>query len=81
MLVSCGAVTPGWLVQATSEFYIAPAWAIENDIYRKHTEYLRNHGGHRALNDKSKHHRTETDRVALWHGRWDLLRIFHENPA
>ena len=58
------------------EYYIAPAWWIENDIYDHHRAYLKKHGGHRAVNDESKHHSIGADRLTPWKERWDVLGIF-----
>ena len=64
------------LRQGEADFYIAPAWWMEDDIYATHQDYLNLHGGHRAENDKSKHHAIRLDRVQQWQDRWDILGIF-----
>jgi len=58
-----------------TKFYIVPEWWIANDIHEKHQVYLDAHGGSRAVNDESNHHRIETERVSQWAGRWDQLRL------
>jgi hypothetical protein len=62
----------------TTNFYVVPEWWIRNDIYEKHQAYLNEHGGLRAVNDESDHHRIWTERVQQWLGRWEQLRIFDE---
>jgi hypothetical protein len=57
------------------EYYIAPAWWVENDIYEHHQAYLKQHGGHRAVNDRSQHHAIRTNRLTAWKDRWDVLGI------
>lgn len=59
-----------------AEFYIAPAWWMENDIYTNHQRYLDEHAGHRAQNDQSKHHAIPVKRLEQWKERWDILGIF-----
>ncbi|MET0522964.1 MAG: hypothetical protein ABW156_13515, partial [Jiangellaceae bacterium] len=54
---------------------IAPAWWVQNDIYEHHQAYLKQHGGHRAVNDRSQHHAISTNRLTAWKDRWDVLGI------
>ena len=56
-------------------YFVVPAWWIENDIYIAHQDYLARHGGERAVNPDSTHHRITTKRVAVWEDRWDVLGI------
>lgn len=64
------------LRQTAPQYYVMPAWWIENNIYEVHQAYLRRHGGHRARSPESKHHRITDDRVEQWRDRWDLLAVF-----
>ncbi len=59
-----------------ADFYVAPAWWMENDIYINHQRYLDEHAGHRAQNDQSKHHAIPVKRIEQWNDRWDILGIF-----
>jgi hypothetical protein len=61
---------------AMPEFYVMPAWWIENDIHTAHEQYLAKHGGHRARSDESTHHSIPVHRIQNWKDRWDVLRIF-----
>jgi hypothetical protein len=63
------------LVPARPEFYVAPAWWVENDIYENHKAYLARHGGQRARNPHATHHRLTTNRVQEWRDRWDVLGL------
>ena len=56
-------------------FYVAPGWWAVNDIYTSHEEYLKRHGGRRALSPNSSHHAITQSRVSEWRGRWDLLGL------
>ena len=58
------------------DYYIVPAWWIENDIFTEHKSYLAKHGGHRAKNNDSTHHAIPLSRVQQWKDRWDILGIF-----
>jgi hypothetical protein len=60
------------------DYYIAPAWWVENDIYEHHQAYLKQHGGHRAVNDRSQHHAIRANRLTAWKDRWDVLGILPE---
>jgi hypothetical protein len=53
--------------------FVAPDDWVRRDIYDAHQAYLRRHGGHRAVNDKSDHHSIEVERIEQWRGRWDVL--------
>ena len=57
------------------EFYIAPAWWVENDIYEAYEADLARFGGHRPRSPRSTHHGIREERVAAWRGRWDLLGL------
>jgi hypothetical protein len=57
-------------------YYIAPAWWVQNDIHHTHQDYLHRHGGNRAHGSNSTHHAIPVGRIADWHDRWDVLRIF-----
>ena len=52
-----------------------------NDICDKHEDYLRSHGGSRALGPDSDHHAIRTERVAQWLGRWDQLGVLPPGQA
>ena len=58
------------------EFFVMPAYWIENDIVQRHAEYLEAHGGHRARSAESTHHSINVKRLEQWRGRWDVLGIF-----
>jgi hypothetical protein len=64
------------LGQDSPEFYIAPAWWMENGIYTHHQQYLADSGGHRRTNDDSTHHAIPQQRIAKWKDKWDELGIF-----
>jgi hypothetical protein len=57
-------------------FYIIPEAWMQKSIYDEHQAYLARHGGHRARNPRSTHHRITNVRVHEWRDRWDLLGIF-----
>jgi len=57
-------------------YRVAPAWWVENDIYHEHRRYLARHGGRRAVNPKSTHHRIQPSRIAEWLDCWDVIGIF-----
>lgn len=60
------------------EYYIAPAWWVENDIHERHSEYLAQHGGKRARGGDSPHHAIPVSRLIAWKARWDVLGILPE---
>lgn len=60
------------------DYFVAPAWWIENSIHVVHESYLAAHGGQRARNPDSTHHAIPVARIEQWRERWDLLRIFGE---
>jgi hypothetical protein len=62
------------------EYYVAPAWWVENDIYEHHAAYLDKHGGRRAVNNESQHHAIPLKRLTAWRDRWDVVSIFPD-PA
>lgn len=62
--------------EARPDYFIVPAWWIENSIHTEHQEYLARHGGQRAQNPKSTHHAVPLNRITQWRERWDLLAIF-----
>jgi hypothetical protein len=66
-----------WLfVDLTAEppaFYLAPAWWVENDIYKTYQRDLARFGGTRPRSPDSKHHGIKEERIAQWRDRWDLL--------
>ena len=57
------------------EYYIAPAWWVENDIHEHHSAYLAKHGGKRAHGGDSPHHAIPVSRLIDWKNRWDVLGI------
>lgn len=63
---------------AQPEYYVAPAWWVENDIHGHHSAYLAKHGGKRAGGGNSQHHAIPVKRVGDWKGRWDLLGVLAE---
>ena len=69
------------LNRGTAQCYVVPDWWMRNDIYEKHEEYLRAHGGSRALNPESDHHAIRTERVAQWLDRWDQLHVLRSPSA
>jgi hypothetical protein len=64
------------LSQADPQYYVMPAWWIENDIYKTHNQYLDEHGGHRPHTADSTHHLITVQRVEQRKDRWDVLGIF-----
>jgi hypothetical protein len=58
------------------DYFIVPAWWMENSIHVEHQNYLARHGGQRAQNPGSTHHAVPVNRVEQWRERWDLLGIF-----
>jgi Holliday junction resolvase-like predicted endonuclease len=64
------------LNQDRPEYYIAPAWWVQNDIFEHHRAYLERHGGKRAINNESQHHAIQVNRLLDWKARWDILGIF-----
>ena len=61
------------------EFFVVPAWWMENSIYARHKAYLKRHGGQRPRNPDSAHHGIPKSVVKEWRNRWDLLGIFDSN--
>ena len=57
-------------------YWIVPEQWMRNNIYETHQEYLKKHGGHRAVNDASDHHSIVESRLADWEGRWGILGVF-----
>lgn len=57
------------------DYYVVPAWWMQNDIYTAHQKYLDEHGGKRAKTDTSTHHAIPLKRVEQWKARWDVLGI------
>lgn len=72
-------VTRFWILvdlgNADPEYYIVPAWWMENDIHAAHNKYLDEHGGKRAKSDASTHHSIPVKRVEEWKDRWNVLGI------
>jgi Holliday junction resolvase-like predicted endonuclease len=62
--------------EARPDFFIVPAWWMENSIHVEHAAYLARHGGHRAQNPDSNHHAILLSQIEQWRERWDLLGIF-----
>jgi len=58
------------------KFWVVPDWWIRNDIYEKHEQYIKEHGGHRPINDDSDHHSIEESRLEEWQDKWEILKIF-----
>ena len=56
-------------------YFIAPEDWVRRDIYDTHQEYLRQHGGRRAVTPDSLHHAIRPSRVSEWLDRWDLLGL------
>ncbi len=57
------------------EYYIAPAWWVENDIHEHHSAYLKKHGGKRAKGGTSQHHAIPAKRLVEWRDLWEVLGI------
>lgn len=55
------------------DFYIAPAWWVENSIHERHQAYLARHGG---KSRDSTHHAIPKSVIKEWRERWDVLGIF-----
>lgn len=64
------------LIPPQPEFYIAPNWWMENEMYKSHRSHLAKHGGVRPVNPKSKHIGIRTALVAEWKDHWEILGIF-----
>lgn len=58
----------------TSDFYVAPAVWVEQDVRRHHDAWLASVGGKRPRNPDSDHTAISVDRIRQWHRRWDVLR-------
>lgn len=56
-------------------FHVVPEWWMENDIHRRHEDFLSRHGGTRPNSPKSTHHGIQLWRVERWRDRWDLLGL------
>ena len=57
------------------DFYVMPAYWIENDILVEHEAYLARSGGTRPRSPRSTHHSIRTPRVVQWRDRWDILGL------
>ena len=57
------------------EYYVVPAWWLENTIYTDCQKYLAKHGGQRPRNPDSTDWSIHVTDVEQWRGRWDVLRI------
>lgn len=60
--------------EKSPDFYIAPAWWIENSIHERHEAYLARHGGTSPRD--SLHHAIPKSVIEEWRDRWDVLGIF-----
>jgi hypothetical protein len=60
---------------ARPDYFVVPAWWIENSIHAVHEAYLREHGGQRARYPDSTHHAVPASRIEEWRERWELLGI------
>ncbi|MFF0876487.1 hypothetical protein [Micromonospora aurantiaca (nom. illeg.)] len=58
-----------------SEFYIAPASWVHEEVAKRHRQFLLKHGGKRPVNPESVHHKIKTEWIAQWRHRWDLLGL------
>lgn len=58
------------------DFFIAPAWWVENSIHTRHGAYLARHGGRRAKSPDLLHHAIPKNVIEEWRDRWDVLDIF-----
>ena len=67
MLVDLGGPTRYWIV---------PEWWIRNHIYETHRDYIAEQGGHRPVNDSSRHHSINEMGIAQWQDRWEVLGLF-----
>lgn len=63
------------LTRTPTDFYVAPEWWVENDIYETYQADLVRFGGSRPHNPKSTHHGMSEERIAQWRGRWDILGL------
>jgi hypothetical protein len=63
------------LTRTPTDFYVAPAWWVENDIYETYQADLARFGGRRPTNPKSTHHGISEERIVQWRERWDLLGL------
>jgi hypothetical protein len=62
--------------EARPDYFVVPAWWVENSIHVVHAAYLSRHGGQRARNPESTHHAIPVSRLEEWRERWDILGIF-----
>lgn len=60
----------------TPEYYVVPAWSLQNTIYTNFQDYLAKHGGQRPRNPDSTDWSIHVADVKQWKGRWDVLGIF-----
>jgi len=57
-------------------YWIVPERWMCNDIHEAHQKYLAKHGGKRARNQESTHHKISEERVAQWQGKWEVLGLW-----
>jgi DNA-binding transcriptional regulator YhcF (GntR family) len=61
------------LTGPTSDFYIAPAQWVREDVQKRFASWLESVGGERPRNPDSDHATVELKHIREWHQRWDLL--------
>jgi len=60
------------------DYYVMPAYWIENDIFKTHAAFVARHGGPESFEHEWTHHKITTTRVKKWQDRWDILGIVSE---
>jgi hypothetical protein len=63
------------LTAEPTEFFIAPAWWVENHLFEDFQAYIAKHGGRRARTPDSTHQRITMESIAEWRSRWDVLGL------
>jgi hypothetical protein len=59
-----------------TRYWIMPEWWIRNYLFEGHQQYLKEHGGHRPVNDLSRHSSIDEAGVAEWQDKWEVLGLF-----
>lgn len=58
------------------EYYVVPAWSLQNTIHTDFQKYLAKHGGQRPRNPDSTDWSIHVEDVAQWKDQWEVLGIF-----
>ncbi|MET8094391.1 hypothetical protein [Micromonospora sp. NPDC005220] len=58
-----------------TEYYVAPAIWVGNEVAKRHQEFLLANGGRRPVNPDSVHHKIKVKWIEQWRQRWGLLGL------